>query len=91
MTIFLKLLIFHRNYWRDYDTALFMLKHLYRDTPEEPSSTAESDEGNSSKHRSASECWYDQRELADEELPLTFADKVSVKDFCRKAKKVIKG
>lgn len=67
-----------------------MLKHLYRDIPEEPSSTAESDEGNNSKHRSASECWYDQRELADEELPLTFADKVSVKDFCRKAKKVIK-
>lgn len=68
-----------------------MLKHLYRDTPEEPNSTVESDEGNGSKHRSASECWYDQRELADEELPLTFADKVSVKDFCRKAKKVIKG
>lgn len=80
----------HTNYWRDYDTALFMLKHLYRDTPEEPSSTVESEEGNSSKHRSASECWYDQRELLDEELPLTFADKVSVKDFCRKAKKVIK-
>ncbi|XP_074340149.1 phospholipase SGR2 isoform X2 [Apium graveolens] len=78
----------HTNYWRDYDTALFMLKHLYRDIPEEP--TVESDEGNSSKHRSASECWYDQRELVDEELPLTFADKVFVKDFCRKAKKVIK-
>lgn len=89
MTIFLKLFIFHRNYWRCYDTALFMLKHLYRDIPEEP--TGESDEGNSSKHRSSSECWYDQRELADEELPLTFADKVFVKDFCRKAKKVIKG
>ncbi|WOH02443.1 hypothetical protein DCAR_0521832 [Daucus carota subsp. sativus] len=81
----------HTNYWRDYDTALFMLKHLYRDTPEEPSSSVESDEENSSKHRSASECWYDQRELADEELPLTFADKVSVKDFCRKAKRAIKG
>ncbi|KAG8086633.1 hypothetical protein GUJ93_ZPchr0010g8921 [Zizania palustris] len=26
----------HTNYWRDHDTALFILKHLYRDIPEEP-------------------------------------------------------
>ncbi|KAL9253010.1 hypothetical protein AKJ16_DCAP01809 [Drosera capensis] len=24
-----------QNYWRDFDTALFILKHLYRDIPEE--------------------------------------------------------
>ncbi|KAK4803702.1 hypothetical protein SAY86_003519 [Trapa natans] len=27
----------HTNYWRDYDTALFILKHLYREIPEDPS------------------------------------------------------
>ncbi|KAH7864219.1 hypothetical protein Vadar_027100 [Vaccinium darrowii] len=26
----------HTNYWRDDDTALFILKHLYRDIPKEP-------------------------------------------------------
>ncbi|KAK6163928.1 hypothetical protein DH2020_000792 [Rehmannia glutinosa] len=31
----------HTNYWRDHDTALFMLKHLYRDIPEEPISPTE--------------------------------------------------
>ncbi|GAB2219642.1 hypothetical protein Droror1_Dr00007279 [Drosera rotundifolia] len=33
---YLKALGSHTNYWRDFDTALFILKHLYRDIPEEP-------------------------------------------------------
>ncbi|KAF9670533.1 hypothetical protein SADUNF_Sadunf13G0078900 [Salix dunnii] len=29
----------HTNYWRDHDTALFILKHLYREIPEDPQLT----------------------------------------------------
>ncbi|KAM7524488.1 hypothetical protein LguiA_014390 [Lonicera macranthoides] len=71
----------HTNYWRDYDTALFILNHLYRDTPDEPSDA--SNEG-------SSEGWSDQREALDEELPLTFADKITISNFSRKANKFIK-
>ncbi|KAL6316176.1 hypothetical protein AAG906_016006 [Vitis piasezkii] len=63
----------HTNYWRDYDTALFILKHLYRDIPEEPSSSEEANGG----------------KAADEELPLTFAERVVIKNFSRKAKKIM--
>ncbi|XWS21970.1 hypothetical protein CRYUN_Cryun30bG0103700 [Craigia yunnanensis] len=72
----------HTNYWRDYDTALFILKHLYRDIPEEYN-------GGSSKHESVSTGWSDQRETKDEELPLTFSDRIMVRNFSRKAKKFI--
>jgi hypothetical protein len=79
----------HRNYWRDYDTALFILKHLFRDTPEDPNSPEESSGGNS-KEESGSTGWSDQRETVDEELPLTFSDTVMVRNFSRKAKKIWK-
>lgn len=78
----------YRNYWRDYDTALFILKHLYRDIPEDPNSSASSSEGNS-KSESASISWSDQRETAEAELPLTFSDRMMVRNFSRKAKKFI--
>ncbi|KAL4594274.1 hypothetical protein ACB092_12G009000 [Castanea dentata] len=77
----------HTNYWRDHDTALFILKHLYRDIPEDPNSPAESSGGNS-KEESSSTGWSDQRETVDEELPLTFSDTVMVRNFSRKAKKI---
>ncbi|KAL3513354.1 hypothetical protein ACH5RR_026071, partial [Cinchona calisaya] len=67
----------HTNYWRDPDTALFILKHLYRDIPEEPESTHAPQEG-CSKEESSLIGWSVQR---DEELPLTFADKVWIKKF----------
>ncbi|XP_027094564.1 phospholipase SGR2-like isoform X2 [Coffea arabica] len=67
----------HTNYWRDPDTALFILKHLYRDIPEEPQSTHAPQEG-TSEDGSGLIGWSEQR---DEELPLTFADKVRIKDF----------
>ncbi|XP_022718415.1 phospholipase SGR2 isoform X4 [Durio zibethinus] len=79
----------HTNYWRDYDTALFILKHLYRDIPEDPNSPVESNRG-SSKDESVSKGWSDQRETTDEELPLTFSDRIMVRNFSRKAKKFIK-
>ncbi|KAK8366268.1 hypothetical protein V6Z11_A02G109000 [Gossypium hirsutum] len=79
----------HTNYWRDYDTALFILKHLYRDIPEDPNFLGESIEG-SLKDENASMGWSDERETIDEELPLTFSDRDMVKNFSRKAKKFIK-
>ena len=79
----------YRNYWRDHDTALFILKHLYRDIPEDPNSPVESSGGNS-KEESGSTGWSDQRETVDEELPLTFSDTVMVRNFSRKAKKIWK-
>ncbi|GFP98743.1 phospholipase sgr2 [Phtheirospermum japonicum] len=79
----------HTNYWRDQDTALFILKHLYRDIPDEPVSPNEQPEG-SSKDNSSSEKWSDPNEIADEELPLTFANNVSIKNFSYKAKKAMK-
>ncbi|KAI3450171.1 hypothetical protein Pfo_006836 [Paulownia fortunei] len=79
----------HTNYWRDHDTALFMLKHLYRDIPEEPILPTEQLEG-SSKDENSLKGWSDPREVADEELPLTFADSVFIKHFSHKVKKMMK-
>ncbi|KAK8681498.1 hypothetical protein V6N13_053900 [Hibiscus sabdariffa] len=79
----------HTNYWRDFDTALFILKHLYRDIPEDPNFATESIRG-SLKGESASTGWSDEREAIDEELPLTFSDRIMVKNFSSKAKKFIK-
>ncbi|XP_021288338.1 phospholipase SGR2 [Herrania umbratica] len=79
----------HTNYWRDYDTALFILKHLYRDIPEDLNSPAESN-GGSSKDQRVSRGLSDQRETTDEELPLTFSDRIMVRNFSRKAKKFMK-
>ncbi|GMH17457.1 hypothetical protein Nepgr_019298 [Nepenthes gracilis] len=48
----------HTNYWRDNDTALFLLKHLYRNIPPEPEPRDESYRGRS-------------KVGGDEETPLT--------------------
>lgn len=82
-------ILVYRNYWRDSDTALFILKHLYRDIPEDPNSPEESS-GTNSKDESGSTGWSDRRETVDEELPLTFSDDVVVRNFSRKAKKIFK-
>ncbi|XP_057772583.1 phospholipase SGR2-like isoform X2 [Salvia miltiorrhiza] len=70
----------HTNYWRDPDTALFMLRYLYRNIPEEPDEQRGSEESR----------WSDPREVEDEEFPLTFADNMSVKKFSYKAKNIIR-
>lgn len=54
-----------------------MLKHLYRDIPDEP--------GTSHSPSKGKEGWFDHREVEEEEFPLTFADRVSVKNFSRQA------
>ncbi|XP_041993565.1 phospholipase SGR2-like isoform X3 [Salvia splendens] len=77
----------HTNYWRDYDTALFMLRHLYRDVAEEPNLSSEELEGS---WRSRLKGWSKQREILDEELPLTFADNVFIKHFSYQVKKMSK-
>ncbi|OIV93581.1 hypothetical protein TanjilG_04813 [Lupinus angustifolius] len=78
----------HTNYWRDYDTALFILRHLYRDIPEDPDFSVESSEANS-KNESTATGWYDHRDNVEEDLPLTFSDKVMVRNFSSKAKKIV--
>nr|XP_029118235.1 phospholipase SGR2 isoform X2 [Elaeis guineensis] len=79
----------HTNYWRDYDTALFILKHLYRDIPEEPPTTEQSSSGSGSRtQRRAIKLFYD-REAIDEDTPLTFSDDLRIREFSRKAKKIM--
>ncbi|XP_010499700.1 PREDICTED: phospholipase SGR2-like isoform X2 [Camelina sativa] len=83
----------HTNYWRDNDTALFIIKHLYRELQDEPNSPTGSSEGNDSpKDSSRPHSWIDRSEnnYDDEELPLTFSDKQIVRSFSAEAKKYIK-
>lgn len=79
-----------RNYWRDFDTALFILNHLYRDIPEEPMSPAQSDEGNTSNYQKGPKGRFYQNDGVDEEFPLTFSDKILVKEFSIKVRKAMK-
>ncbi|XP_011006185.1 PREDICTED: phospholipase SGR2-like isoform X2 [Populus euphratica] len=79
----------HTNYWRDHDTVLFILKHLYREIPEDPILPTESN-GGTSKYKIGSTGWYDNSEAAEEELPLTFSDRMMARNFSRKAKKYMK-
>ncbi|XP_026665196.2 phospholipase SGR2 isoform X2 [Phoenix dactylifera] len=77
----------HTNYWRDHDTALFILKHLYRDMPEEPPATEQSSSGwRSRTQRRATKLIYD-RDAMDEDTPLTFSDNLLIREFSRKAKR----
>ncbi|CAH8254434.1 unnamed protein product [Arabidopsis lyrata] len=83
----------HTNYWRDQDTALFIIKHLYRELPDGPNSPTESTEGDDRpKDSSRPHSWIDRRETDydDEELPLTFSDKQIARSFSAEAKKYLK-
>ncbi|GMN30671.1 hypothetical protein TIFTF001_002906 [Ficus carica] len=80
----------HTNYWRDCDTALFILKHLYRDIPEDPNSPEECNESDSKNISSGSTGWINQREAIEEELPLTFSDRSVARNFSSKARKYLK-
>ncbi|PKI55011.1 hypothetical protein CRG98_024611 [Punica granatum] len=80
----------HTNYWRDFDTALFILKHLYRDIPEDPSCLFLEPPSGAVTHKNGAG-WSDRRgDAAEEELPLTFSDKVLVRSFSSKAKTFMK-
>ncbi|KAK3120841.1 hypothetical protein QOZ80_8BG0642460 [Eleusine coracana subsp. coracana] len=67
----------HTNYWRDHDTALFILKHLYRDIPEEPPA----DETERVHIRP-----FFVRDPIAEDTPLTFSDNSLVREFSRKVR-----
>lgn len=75
----------HTNYWRDNDTALFVLKHLYHDIPED----REEPKLHSSKPKddSVSDSWPDAKSFAEDELPLTFTSSNLTKSP-KKTKKV---
>ncbi|KAL7599454.1 hypothetical protein Lser_V15G24061 [Lactuca serriola] len=81
----------HTNYWRDLDTALFILKHLYRDIPEEPEAP-DGDTKNEVKQGTGEywHGWYNNNEEGtDDDLPLTFSNTKFVKKFTRRAKSFI--
>ncbi|CAI0556497.1 unnamed protein product [Linum tenue] len=83
----------HTNYWRDCDTALFILKHLYRNISDEADHDDETGEGDSSRDGNSgcgTSTWQERRESAEEELPLTFSDRLTMKNFSRKAKKFMR-
>ncbi|ONI33711.1 hypothetical protein PRUPE_1G442600 [Prunus persica] len=77
----------HTNYWRDYDTALFILKHLYQGIHED-NLPEKSGMGNSKKESNYAR-WSGHGQTADEELPLTFSERSMIRYFSRKAKKLI--
>ncbi|XP_042427425.1 phospholipase SGR2-like isoform X2 [Zingiber officinale] len=79
----------HTNYWRDKDTALFILNHLYRDIPEEPytSSGETTNLSGPSSQRVPTKLFY-ERDIIAEETPLTFSDRYSIKEFSREVKNV---
>lgn len=78
----------HTNYWRDPDTALFILKHLYRDIPEEPPSSEIPDTGGPGTQNKPVSLFF-ERDILKEEIPITFADDVAIREFSRTAKKVL--
>ncbi|XP_076919664.1 phospholipase SGR2-like [Bidens hawaiensis] len=70
----------HTKYWRDRDTALFILKHLYRDIPKKPKRPSE-DTSNEDNE--------DLEEMFDEEqVPLTFASQKFLKQLSVGVKKL---
>ncbi|PWA58149.1 shoot gravitropism 2 (SGR2) [Artemisia annua] len=72
----------HTKYWRDPDTALFILKHLYRDIPNAPYIPNKDSENATNQEN------HDWKELFDdEELPLTFASEDFLKQFSVGVKK----
>ncbi|KVI01294.1 DDHD-like protein [Cynara cardunculus var. scolymus] len=75
----------HTKYWRDPDTALFILKHLYRDIPNEPGFPNKPTENDTNQENDEWDKLFD-----DEELPLTFADEKFLKQFSIRAKKFTK-
>lgn len=68
----------HTNYWRDHDTALFILKHLYRDIPEEVSTSK--DDGVPTG----------LSVIPEEALPLTFSSNSLIGKFSKTPKENLK-
>ncbi|KAI3714749.1 hypothetical protein L6452_21708 [Arctium lappa] len=78
-----------RNYWRDLDTALFILKHLYQDIPDRPEIPDELLDNEINQATDDFHGWYNNEEAAEDDLPLTFSNSKFVKKFSRRAKSFI--
>uniref|UniRef100_A0A803M2A9 DDHD domain-containing protein n=1 Tax=Chenopodium quinoa TaxID=63459 RepID=A0A803M2A9_CHEQI len=76
----------HTNYWRDHDTALFVLNHLYRDIPEYPDQPKH--QRSKTKNDSVSNRLPDTKDIAEEELPLTFSSSNLIKKSPKKTNTV---
>lgn len=79
----------HTNYWRDDDTALFILKYLYEDIPEEQEQAIL--KRSRSEDESIPTAWshsHHTKASAEEELPLTFSEPGSIKGYSKTTKKV---
>uniref|UniRef100_A0A803MS92 DDHD domain-containing protein n=1 Tax=Chenopodium quinoa TaxID=63459 RepID=A0A803MS92_CHEQI len=74
----------HTNYWRDHDTALFVLNHLYRDIPKYPDQPKH--QKSKTKNDSVSNRLPDTKDIAEEELPLTFSSSNLIKKSPKKTK-----
>lgn len=80
-----------RSYWRDYDTALFILKHLYHDIPEDPDEIRQPNKAGSSENQRKPAGLICQTEaVIDEDLPLTFSDRTLIREFSRKVRKTMR-
>ncbi|XP_052621901.1 phospholipase SGR2 isoform X1 [Lactuca sativa] len=73
----------HTKYWRDPDTALFILNHLYRNIPKEASK--KNTNNTRITNQESDEKWEEVSD--DEQLSLTFADEKLIRQFSDKAKK----
>ncbi|OVA14553.1 DDHD [Macleaya cordata] len=76
----------HTNYWRDYDTALFILKHLYSDIPKEPYKPEQSSRGRL-KDQTGSTGLFSRSDAIDEVVPLMFCEGAIIKDSSMEVKK----
>ncbi|KAL8167211.1 hypothetical protein V2J09_008710 [Rumex salicifolius] len=70
----------HTNYWRDDDTALFMLKHLYEDIPPQPQQPKRS------SHEEYDMLTGGSDSTVDEQSPLTFSETSLIKNSSKASK-----
>ncbi|XP_026388453.1 phospholipase SGR2-like isoform X1 [Papaver somniferum] len=60
----------HTNYWRDEDTALFILNHLYSDIPKEPSKSEQSSRSSSKMETKPKDLHCQNDEISELVVPL---------------------
>ncbi|KAL2609785.1 hypothetical protein R1flu_028358 [Riccia fluitans] len=87
----------HTAYWHDLDTALFILRHLYKDIPEQPRTDNTelpgpvSEDLNESRQSNAAAVTKAQDDSDPDDLPLTFSGRKGVTSMVDDAKNVKPG
>ncbi|KAL3699024.1 hypothetical protein R1sor_017046 [Riccia sorocarpa] len=83
----------HTSYWHDLDTALFILRHLYKDIPEEPPTVStesrDNEDPDGSQQSNTAGVSKEQEDSDPDDLPLTFAGiggMVAILDHARSVK-----